>query len=139
MSEIISACALICEAVLVEKSGLQSAMRIMDTLLIAPGATTAQFTVWTTIRSGPMDITPHVLQVFMRKGSLQGSVVARAEAYTFRYGYGAGGFNLADPGGFSLTTNFNVTLAEIGGLGMYYLQVDLDQQLLTCIPLRLRM
>lgn len=139
MSDIISAGALICQAVLIEKNGLQSAMRIMDAIVIGPGMATVQFTVWTTIRSQPTDRAPHVLQVFMRKGSLKGDVVARAEPYQFRYGYGSGVLgNLSGPGGFSLTTNFNVNVVEIGGLGVYYLQVDLDQVYLTCVPLTLR-
>jgi hypothetical protein len=136
MPDPISASVIVCESVLTEKSGLLSAIRIMDSLRVPPGATIARFFALTRIHAKPLDFLPHVLQVRMVFPAGDDWVpVSTAPDHRFSYGYN---IEKTAPGGFNLTTEFNIDLKPLGGLGTYYVQALLDGKYLNQCPITLR-
>jgi len=132
----LSSSVLVCEAILIEKSELLSAIRIMDTLTLPAGAVLARFYVLTRIDSQPGDFEPHVLQVRMAFPDGGGWVpVATAPEQRFFYGYK---LDKAGPGGFNLTTEFNVDLRPLRTPGTYWIQVFVDGAYVNQCPLTLR-
>ena len=121
----LSANVIVCQQVLTEKTELLSAIRIVDTLQISPGYDYAHFSVVTIVVSNPGDIWPHVLKVVMT--TWDGREVASAADYKFSYGYKA---DPTGPGGFRLTTQFDVDLRQLDTLGQFLIRVFLDGELL---------
>jgi hypothetical protein len=116
---------------LTEKTGLVSAIRIMDVLTIR-AAGFAHFVTLTKLHSAqPRDLSPHVLAV-RAVGPDGVTVVASGEPYPFAYGYGA---EPSAPGGFMLTTEFNLDSSAPGGT--YDIQAWLDRVLVARTPLTL--
>lgn len=105
---LISASVIICETVLLEKTDVMSAIRIMNVLSIGEGNNFARFSSITFLSSTPGDYSRHVLKVQMLKST--GEPVAAGQEQPFVYGY------RIDPngsGGYNLTTNFNLDLRTI--------------------------
>jgi hypothetical protein len=124
----------VCQEVLTEATNLISAIRIFDTLTIAIGNDFAHFYVLTTAFSNPGDLDPHTLKVTMNRWS--GEHVASAPEYGFTYGYN---LDSASPGGFRLTTEFNVDLRPLGGvLGSFMIWIFLDGAQVAKAPITLR-
>jgi hypothetical protein len=118
---LLSASVIVCETVLLEKTDVMSAIRIMNVLSIAEGNNFARFSSITFLNSTPGDDSRHILKVQMLKST--GELVAEGPEQPFVYGYkidpsGAGGYNL--------TTNFNLDLRTIGPLGQYAIWAFLD-------------
>ena len=81
---------LICEAVLKEKSGVVSAIRIMDVLTIPALGTHAHFFVLTYLHSMPSDFHQHTLKIQMvEQSGVDWDVIADAPEHKFVYGYAA--------------------------------------------------
>ncbi len=130
-SNLIHASLIVCESVLTEKTDLVSAIRIMDSLTIG-SIGLAHFFALTRLHSTlPPDLSPHVLAV--RAVGPNGEVVASGEPYPFVYGYAAGP---SAPGGFMLTTEFNLDASA--PLGTYDIQAWLDLVLVARASLTLR-
>jgi hypothetical protein len=132
-TEPLSVNVILCQQVLTEKTELVSAIRVLDTLTIAPGYNLAHFFVVTTVSSKPGDIWPHSLQVAM--ATVDGRVVASAPEYKFFYGYKV---DLTGYGGFRLTTQFDVALESLGTLGQFLILVYLDGVPVAKTPITLR-
>jgi hypothetical protein len=133
----LSSSVLVCEAVLIEKTDVLSAIRIMDTLTLPAGASFARFYTLTRIDSQPGDFQPHVLQVRIAFTDGHGDWVPIATAPDQRFFYGYK-LDRAGPGGFNLTTEFNVDLRPLRTPGTYWIQVSLDGAYLNQCPLTLR-
>jgi hypothetical protein len=89
----------------------------MDTLTLPADAAFARFFALTRIHSQPDDFLPHVVQV--RIGTQDGEgwlTVATAPELRFFYGHK---IDAASPGGFNLTTEFNLDLRPLRTLGTY--------------------
>jgi hypothetical protein len=127
----------ICEAVLCEKnSEVLTAVRIMDTLTLPPALRLAHFFVLTFFHAPEFEIATHVAKVQMLgMRSEQWVTVAQAPDQKFVYGRR---FDPTSPGGFSLTTEFNVDFIQLDALGTHYIQVMLDGVLVAQMPLTLR-
>jgi len=123
--------AVVCQEVLTEATGLLSAIRIFDTLTI--GSDFAHFYVLTTAVSNPGDRAEHVLKVTMNRWG--GEEVASAPEYRFTYGYNV---DFSSPGGFRLTTEFNVDTRPLGPLGRFMVWVFLDGAPVAKAPVTLR-
>jgi hypothetical protein len=130
-SNLIHASLIVCESVLTEKTGLVSAIRIMDVLTIRSAGFAHFFTLTRLHSTQPPDLSPHVLAV--RAVGLDGVTVASGEPYPFVYGYGA---EPSAPGGFTLTTEFNLDSSAPGGT--YDIQAWLDLVLVARASLTLR-
>jgi hypothetical protein len=132
----ISSSVMVCETVLIEKSDVLSAIRIMDTLTLPAGVAFARFYAVTRINSQPGDFQSHVAQVQMAYLEGTESVsVATAPDHRFFYGYKR---DRIGPGGFNLTTEFNIDLKPLTWAGVtYWIQVFLDGQYLNQSPLTL--
>lgn len=118
---LLSASIIICETVLLEKTDLMSAIRIMNVLSIAEANNFARFSSVTFLHSAPGDYSRHVLKVQLLRST--GEVIAEGVDESFVYGY------RIDPigaGGYTLTTNFNLDLRTIGPLGQFAIWAFLD-------------
>jgi hypothetical protein len=62
---LLSANILVCETVLTEKTDMLSAIRMMDTIRVAPSNNSVHFYVVTRVMSQPEDFSQHVLKVQM--------------------------------------------------------------------------
>ena len=122
---------MVCESVLNEKTGLVSAIRLMDVLTIGPLGFAHFFTLTRLHSTLPPDLSPHTLTVCAV--SPKGVTVASGEPYPFVYGYGA---DLSVPGGFMLTTEFNLDAGA--PQGTYDIQAWLDRVLVARASLTLR-
>jgi hypothetical protein len=137
VSKPVSVSLLVCDAVLTEADGGFSAIRIKDVLHCARASPAARFFVITYLHSVPGDILQHVLEVRMTSREANGSpyVVAHAPEQRFIYGYRV---DSEAPGGFVLTTEFNLDLMRMGNLGTYFIQAFLDGEIVAQTPLTLR-
>jgi hypothetical protein len=118
---LLSASVIICETVLLEKTEVISAIRIMNALSIAEGNNFARFSSITFLHGTPGDYSQHVLKVQMVKST--GELVAQGPEQPFVYGYK---IDPSGAGGYTLTTNFNLDLRTIGPLGQYAIWAFLD-------------
>lgn len=117
---LLSASIIVCEAVLLEKTEVMSAIRIMNVLGIGEGNNFARFSSITFLHSSPEDYSRHVLKVQMLSST--GDLVAEGPDESFVYGY------RIDPkgaGGYTLTTNFTLDLRTIP-LGQFGIWAFLD-------------
>jgi hypothetical protein len=132
----VSASLIICESVLTEKTGVVSAIRIMDVLTVPALGVQARFFVLTYLHSRPADYLQHVLRIQMvgQDGS-DWKIVADAPDHRFVYGYALAALA---PGGFVLTTEFNINLIPLGSLGTYLVQAIVDGDLVEQTPLTLQ-
>lgn len=78
---VLSANILVCETVLTEKTDVLSAIRMMDTIKIAPNSNAAHFYAITRVTSQPGDFSPHVIKVQVTQQD--GSLVTEASGYPF--------------------------------------------------------
>jgi hypothetical protein len=108
---------IVCETVLDEKSGITSAIRIMDVLYIGRRAALARFFVIAYLHSRAGDLGNHTGTVQM-SGKREGrwTIVADVPPYPFNYSYR---LDPGGPGGFMLTTEFNLDLTTFGELGTF--------------------
>src|SRR5258708_4026196 len=125
-SGLLSANVLICESVLSESNGLKSAIRLIDFLTVHPETVIAHFYALTLLRSKSFDPHQHRLVVRM-EGFRNGKWESVAEAPECRFTYGF--VDPSGPGGFVLTTEFSINLANLGGVGIFYIQAWLDDEL----------
>jgi hypothetical protein len=127
---------IVCESVLNEATGAASAIRILDVLKIGRLSNIARFFVLTYLHSKPFDSGKHVAQVQMlgvRNNSWV--TVANAPPHDFAYSYGV---VVNAPGAFMLTTEFNLDLTTLGGLGTFWIQLLVDGVLVEQTPLTLQ-
>ena len=122
---------IVCESVLSEKTGVVSAIRIMDLLVVAPNGFAHFFTLTRLYSSADRDISLHTLNV--QAVGPHGVVVASSPPHPFVYGYGQ---EPSSPGGFMLTTEFSFD--GTAPLGPYDLQAFLDNRLVARAALTLR-
>jgi hypothetical protein len=122
-----------CQEVLAEKTGVLSAIRILDTLTIAPSNNFAHFYAVTTIVSTSGDLDSHVVAVTLNKWD--GKEIARAPDQSFKYGYNV---DPSAPGGFRLTTEFTLDVTQPGVLGLCLIWVWLDGVVVSKTPITLR-
>ncbi len=106
---LLSANIIICETVLFEKTEVPSAIRIMNSLALAEGTDAARFFVITFLACEPGDFSRHVLKIAVTQQ--HGAVIAETADYPFQYGYR---IRPSDPGGFILTTEFNIDGKPLG-------------------------
>jgi hypothetical protein len=118
---LISASVIICETVLLEKTDVMSAIRIMNVLNIAQGNDFARFSSMTFLHSTPGDFSRHVLKVQMLRST--GELIAEGPDASFVYGYR---LDPSGAGGYTLTTNFNLNLRIVGQLGQFAVWAFLD-------------
>ena len=130
---LLSANVIICETVLTEKTEVISAVRIMNVLRISGGLNFAKFSSVTFLASEPGDTSPHKIKVQMISSS--GDFVAEAPERWFFYGYNV---DPSGPGGYTLTTEFNLDLSPLGTLGSYAVWVFLDDVRVCGAPLIMR-
>jgi hypothetical protein len=106
---LLSANLILCESVEWENppvgGGIPTAKRIMAAITVAPPSRVAHFFAITLLNSQPGDFLQHSLRIQIT--DRKSSVIAYAEPWIFQYGY------LIDPygpGGYILTTEFNIDL-----------------------------
>jgi len=132
----VSVSLIVCESVLHEdKSGAVSAIRIMDILMVGSLSVVARFFVLSYVHSRPLDFEQHVAQVQLmgiRDG--QWVSVSHAPPHSFVYSYR---MDPSGPGGFILTTEFNLNLAKFGDLGIFWVQLTIDGVVAEQTPLTL--
>ncbi len=124
---------IVCETILVEKTDVISAIRVMNTLSLAPGNNFAHVFVVTFLASQPRDLSQHILKV--RVTQLNGLTIAEAPDYPFVYGYR---FDVSGLGGFTLTTEFNIDTSGLGIPSNCAVSADLDGQPVARTTLTLR-
>ena len=124
---------IVCQEVLAETTGVVSAIRIFDTLTISPGNNFAHFYVLTLAVSRTGDFDPHILVVTLN--AWNGQEIARAPNQDFKYGYN---IDVSGPGGFRLTTEFNIDLRPLAALGQFMVWVSLDGAVVAKAPIMLR-
>jgi hypothetical protein len=127
---------IVCEAVLnEEKTGAVSAIRIMDILMIGRQSPVARFFVLSYVHSRPLDFAKHTAKVRL-SGFRDGQWIIFADApdHSFEYSYR---IDPSGPGGFMLTTEFNLDLATIGELGTFWVQLSIDGTMVEQTPLTL--
>jgi hypothetical protein len=132
---LLSANVIVCESVLIEKTDVASAIRMINALTSSPSSSIVRFKVHTTVSSSPLDFQPHVLLVEMR--APDGQIFVSAPEYKFVFG------NKVDntgPGFFNLTTDFNLELATLSPMvpTTYMISVYLDGQRVAGTPIMLR-
>jgi hypothetical protein len=130
---LMSAGIVVCETVLFEKTDLVSAIRIMSALKLAGGSNFAHFFVLTFLTSHPGDLQQHVLKIQVTEEN--GSVLGEAADYHFLYGYK---LDVSGPGGFVLSTEFNLDTAAITKPARCLINAFLDGQCVAQTPLTLR-
>jgi hypothetical protein len=126
----------VCETILnEEKTGAVSAIRIMDVLMIGTHSIVARFFVLSYVHSHPLDFEQHVAKVELT-GLRDGKwiSVAQAPPHPFVYSYR---MDPSGPGGFMLTTEFNLNLATFGDLGTFWVQLYIDGAMVEQAPLTL--
>jgi hypothetical protein len=127
---------IVCESVLHEdKTGAVSAIRIMDILMVGNLSVSARFFVLSYVHSRPLEFEQHIARVQligMRNG--QWVSVADAPPHPFAYSYQ---MEPSGPGGFMLTTEFNLNLATFGDLGTFWVQLSIDGVMVEQAPLTL--
>jgi hypothetical protein len=127
---------IVCESVLTEKTGVGSAIRIMDILTVGPASLSARFFVMTFLHPTQLDLGTHALKVQMLGlRNANWVIVADAPEYKFSYGYEV---DVSGPGALQLTTEFNVDIAALGQLGTFFIQAIVDGNFLIQTPLTLR-
>src|SRR5271169_4451188 len=100
---LLSANIIVCETVLTEKTDVLSAIRMMDTIKIAPNNNAAHFYALTRVTSQPGDFSQHVLKIQMMHQN--GASIIEAPECQFSYGYK---MDINGLGGFILTTEFTI-------------------------------
>src|ERR1700686_1868519 len=104
---------IVCESVLhEEKTGAVSAIRIMDILMIGSLSAVARFFVLSYVHSRPLDFEQHIAKVQLT-GLRDGKWVSVADAPPHPFVYSSR-MDPSGPGGFMLTTEFNLNLANLG-------------------------
>jgi hypothetical protein len=130
---LLSANVLVCETILTEKTDVLSAIRMMDTIRIAPGNNTVHFYVVTRVTSQPGDFLPHALRIQVTHQA--GSLVIEAREHQFVYGYK---LDISGPGGFILTTEFTIDVSGMSLPAGCLVNAFLDGQSVARTPLMLR-
>jgi hypothetical protein len=116
-----------------ESARMHSLIRVVDTFAVS-GAT-LRFFVVCHLHSSPSDTAPHVLTIqMMGRRDSNWIPLAGAPPKVFKYGYN---LNPSGPGGFVLSTEFNLDMNKTG-FGLFYIQALLDGQLVAQVPLTLR-
>ncbi len=132
----LAASLILCETVLEEKSGLQSAIRMLTHLALSAGNNLANFNSLTIITGHPGDTDTHSLQVRMvGEGSNGWYEVASAPVRSFSYGFK---IDPNGPGGYNLTTNFSVDVTKLDLASTFFVQAWLDGAHVAQAPITLR-
>jgi hypothetical protein len=126
----IEASLIVCESLLWEKSGLPSAIRIMDTLVIGASGIAHFFSLTNLYAAMPVDDSLHALVV--QAMDPQGRIIAAGAPYAFKWSYGPD----QSFAGFRLATEFNLDFNT--PLGSYVVQAFVDGEPVAGIPLTLR-
>ncbi|HEV8038874.1 MAG TPA: hypothetical protein VGP62_08430 [Bryobacteraceae bacterium] len=129
---LLSANVIVCEAVLFEKTDVPTAVRIMTAIRLAGGTKSAHFFVVTFLNSQPGDFAKHVLKIQVLDKS--GPFISQADDYPFVYGYK---LDSSGPGGFTLTTEFNIDTTSMPSPAGWIIVAFLDGQAVARIPLML--
>ena len=134
---LISATIIVCESVLTEQNGVPSAIRLIDILTLASGNPIAHFFTITNLHAVSLDPEKHRLAIKMRRPVLGGGweTVAETTEREFVYSHR---LSLTAPGACLLTTEFNVNVDMLGGLGTFYLEAWLEGKMVAHTPLTLR-
>src|ERR1700722_1329953 len=105
---LLSANIAICETVIWETNNVPTLVRVLTILALGPGTTFARFSAVTGLNSQPGDYDQHTLQVMITDRA--GNRIDDAKPYNFVYGYK---IDPAGPGGFILTTAFNLNISQM--------------------------
>lgn len=130
---LLSANILVCESVLVEKTEVLSAIRMMDTIALAPGNDVARFHAVTRLTSQTADFYAHTLKVQVTDKN--STLITEAPEFSFRYGYR---MEISGLGGFVLATEFALNAAGLLLPAVYIVTAFLDGQGVARTPLMLR-
>ena len=128
----IEASLIVCESVLWEKSGLPSAIRIMDTLVIGASGIAHFFSLTSLHAAMPVDNSIHALVV--QAMDPQGRIIAAGAPYAFKWTNGPD----QSFAGFRLATEFEFNLDFNTPLGSYVVQAFVDGESVAGVPLTLR-
>lgn len=105
----------------------------MDTLKLGTGSNFAHFFAITRLASQPGDFLEHTLRIQVTGKS--GDLISQADDYQFQYGYR---IVASDPGGFVLTTEFNIDVRPLALPIGCLVNAFLDGQSVARTPLMLR-
>lgn len=123
---------IVCEGIVPGRSGLLSAIHIINLLTLEPWVTVASFKVLTTINGYPGDPYQHVFQLNMI--TVDGSSVASTQPQNIVLTSPHPG----SPGSFLVTSNFALGVSQLGNLGAYIIEARLDGILVGSAPITLR-
>jgi hypothetical protein len=130
---LLSANIVVCESALTEKSGMVSAIRMMDTITLAPGNTIARFYIVTRLSCQSGDFSQHVLKIQVTHQNE--ALIVEAPEHPFRYGYK---MDIDGPGGFILTTETAVDTVSFSMPARCVVTAFLDGRPVARTPLMLR-
>src|SRR5437660_663723 len=111
MPDPLSSCLLVCDAVIQEKNGLTTLVRVMDTLFVPAGATAVRFYSYVRLIAQGNDFQQHSLQVRVAQPTTEKEwrVIAIAPPHRFVYGLRT---DSPAPGAMSLSTEFIINVTE---------------------------
>jgi|RhiMetdeSRZDD1v2_1073273.scaffolds.fasta_scaffold1070144_1 hypothetical protein len=136
MAKPISASLVLCESVLIEKTGIVSAIRILTSVNIPLSVNSIRFYALTFLTSPPHDTELHVLRTLMIEERADGwNAIATAPDQTFHYGYAV---DQHGPGGFYLSTEFTIDVTKLATSGIFFVQAWLDGERVAQTPITLR-
>jgi hypothetical protein len=135
---LLSANLILCDTVLWEtppKGGkVPSVIRLMSSISVPPGNDLAHFFAVTFLSSQPGDFLRHELKIQVTDKSGK-TVISQAADWDFVYGYI---LDPSDPGGFILTTEFNIDIRPYQLPLGCLVSACLDGQIVARTPLILR-
>jgi hypothetical protein len=129
---LLSANIILCENVLTEKTEMSSAIRLLDVLRLAPGTNNAHLFAITRVYSQPGDFGQHTLRI--TANDRNAGLITQAPDYRFQSGYR---IDPSGPGGFVLTTEFNIDVSLLRLPTTCVVNAFLDSQLVAHTPLTL--
>lgn len=130
---LLSANIILCETVLNEQQiAMPSAIRMMDSIRLARGSNYAHFFAVTRLSCQPGDFQQHALRITVTDSQAQ--VVSSAPVCQFHYGYA---INAVGPGGFILTTEFQLDVSALSLPATCLINAYLDGEYVAHTPLML--
>jgi hypothetical protein len=128
---VLSANILLCESV-TKDNGMQSANRILDIFSFSPSQPTVRFKALTLLTSNPGDRQIHTVHLEMRG---YGVVPAFTHPQDFYFAYS---IDASAPGGYQLTTNFELSMALLPCPGTFSIVALVDRIEVAHTPITLR-